>query len=215
MIGFSMGGSITMDFLGTFSDHINSVVLLGPGGLLRDLPTDYKSLWYQYPSLISSSYMRRLIGTLLGVDLSAAPSKDLTPTTTFSPADALQFQFDHHNGHVRSFLSTLQYGPLQNQEAVWKKACDIIKGMPTLSSQQRVLSDKILVICGEDDSVVPPDHVKEDLTRLLGPEHFEFGIVPGGHGFPYPEGSQIGQRILDFWTSTNSSRRLEAFRGNK
>lgn len=41
MVGFSLGGSITMSFAGLFPHLVESIVLLGPAGLLRRMPLDY------------------------------------------------------------------------------------------------------------------------------------------------------------------------------
>jgi pimeloyl-ACP methyl ester carboxylesterase len=196
LVGFSMGGSIVMDFFAHYPQLVQSIVLLGPGGLVRDLPLEYKSLWFQYPSMVSQATMRCLLGTLLGVEM--ARSKEVRPAKEgFTPAGALQFQFDHHDGHLLSFLSTLQHGPLQHQEAVWERAGNIIKGA---ESHDTLLSGgKILAICGESDPVVPPEDVRDDLVKFMGPAHFELATVPGGHGFPWTEGKAIAAYISEFW----------------
>lgn len=188
-----------MDFVSCFSELVRSVVLLAPVGLLRRLPREYTRSAFWYPVLVSKAGMRRLVGAALGVDVRGRehPGTD-TPTSGFSAAEACQFQFDMHRGHVHSFLSGLQYGPRQDQEAVWRKACRIIKGGAG-AGRSRNLRDKILVICGAEDEVVPSAHVHEDLMWLLGLDHFEFATVPGGHGFVYPNGADIALRMLRFW----------------
>nr|POE63257.1 serine hydrolase-like protein [Quercus suber] len=165
LVGFSMGGSISLDFFAHQPKLVQSIVLLGPGGLISNLPDEYKSLWFHYPSLISRATMRALVGTLLGVEHSrsaAQAAEDVEYSEEgFTPGGALQFQFDHHPGHVDSFLSTIQYGPLHHQEAIWERAGSIVKGVqPGKGDQQAPMSGgKILVVCGESDTVVVADEV--------------------------------------------------------
>ena len=42
------------------------------------------------------------------------------------------------------------------------------------------------------------DEVSEYLGRMLGPEHVEFGPVPGGHGFSVPSRAEV-KHSLEFW----------------
>ena len=54
IIGFSLGGGITMSFVARFLYLVNSVVLLAPVNILRRLPKDYKSIFFQYASVSST-----------------------------------------------------------------------------------------------------------------------------------------------------------------
>jgi pimeloyl-ACP methyl ester carboxylesterase len=200
-----MGGTICLDYFTTYSPAIEGIVLLGPGGLLRKLPSEYKSTWFQYPNLVSKAYMRRLLSTTLGVDSQIQPVKEVDKLGGFTPQSALQFQFDHHLGHVESFLSNIQYGPIQHQEEIWKRACDIIsakKGCCDEDDKKSPMYDgKILVVCGNDDWVIPAADTKEDMEQYLGDQkHFDFRVVPGGHGFPWAEGKTVAKYIIDFWS---------------
>lgn len=188
-----MGCSIVLDFFSHNSSHVEGIVLLGPGGLIRQLPIEYCSIWYQYPGLVSAAKMRRLLATTLGVE---ADTRDKLVFSDFSPSTGQQFQFDHHQGHEVSFLSNVQYGPLQNQHETWKRAGDVIRG----DEGDSVMSKgKVLCICGAEDDVVRAEHVVEDLETFFGKEHFEFETVPGGHGFPWTQGDAIVQLVSDFW----------------
>nr|POE82753.1 serine hydrolase-like protein [Quercus suber] len=205
LIGFSMGGSISLDFFAHQPKLVESIVLLGPGGLITDLPVEYKSWWFQHPSFISSTSLRALIGTLLGVDFSRSAAEAAEEVKYseegFTPAGALQFQFDYHSGHLLSFLSNIQHGPIHHQEAIWEYAGSIVKGGVSGKEKANVplSGGKILVICGDSDSVIVPEEVKANMVRYFGSSHFEFRTVPGDHGFPWSEGKAIAAYISEFW----------------
>ena len=222
IVGFSLGGGIAMSFAAYFPEHVNSIILLGPGGILRDVPAEYKNPLFRYSHPVPFSYLRRLVGLLLGVSLSPArishtnfydedetgPEvvKEAMPTKTgvIDVPAIVQWQFDYHKGFVHSFIDTVKYGPIMHQHADWRKACNVIKGdraVTTPSSQSSKLFDsKMLVICGESDEVVVAKDVSEDLVELLGgSEHVEFRTVPGGHGFPVLSSDDVIRHMSEFW----------------
>ena len=222
IVGFSLGGAIAMAFIAYFPELINSIILLAPGGILRYLPAEYVNPFFRYSYLAPFSYLRRLVGLLLGVSLSPAPIDhtnfdddnetgpevviEAKPTKTgvIDIPAIVQWQFDHHKGFVHSFINTIRHGPLMNEYSDWKKACNVIKGdsvTTTLSSRSSKLFDsKILVIFGDIDGVVVEKDVSEDLVELLGgPEHVEFRTVSGGHGFPIPSSDEVVKHISEFW----------------
>ena len=71
MIGYSFGGGITLPFAAHYPYLVKSIFLLALGRLLRVLPDDYQSVFFRYPSLTPSWYLRRLVGKILGVDLAS------------------------------------------------------------------------------------------------------------------------------------------------
>ncbi|MCJ1435565.1 hypothetical protein MMC27_004939 [Xylographa pallens] len=217
IIGFSLGGAITMSFAAHYPYLLNSIILLGPAGLLRSIPEDYKSICFRYASMVPPSYLRRLVGNILGTKLTNAPqrrNKDKPPTiyqeelripdkADLEAVDVpavVQWQYDNHEGFVYSFINTILYAPLQHQHSDWKKICSIINGEYSTASSSKVHNSKILVIFGESDGIVVGKEVSEDLSQILGGhEHVVFKTVPGGHGFPVPSSEQVIGHICDFW----------------
>ena len=224
IIGFSLGGGISMSFAAHFPYLLNSIILLAPGGILRAMPNEYESIFFRYPSIVPSRYLRKLVGKVLGVDLAGVPhsgtelkrtilsqadakvpgkSKSME-TRALNAPDAVQWQFDNHQGFIHSFISTIQLGPITHQQSDWNKICNIIKGesmgMPGSSLSCKIYNSKILVVFGDSDGVVVGKDVSEDLVQMLGgPEHVEFKTVPGGHGFPLPSSDEVVKHISDFW----------------
>lgn len=222
VIAFSLGGGITMSFAAHFPYLINSIVLLAPAGLLRSLPDGYGTSFFSYPDLIPFSYLRKLVGRILGVSFNPGPNsrdsrsgpdrsgsegaqkaKVLEKLSMDMPA-IVQWQFDNHKGFVLSFIDTIKHGPLMHQHQDWVKVCNIIRGTRALTSSTdhstKLFNSKMLVIFGDADGVVLEKELSADLLEMIGgPEHVDFKVVPGSHGFPFPSSDEIVGHISDFW----------------
>lgn len=219
-----MGGGITMSFASHFPSLINSLILLAPAGILRRMPDDYKAQYFRYSSLVPASYLRTLVGKIMGVDMKKTPHSETkakaavleeadlhTPRTpknsdtqTIDVPAAVQWQFDNHQGFVYSFIDSIAHGPLMHQQADWNKTCAIIKGdsskVPKYIQSCKLFNSKILVIFGQSDGVVVGKEVSEDLSKMLdGSAHVEYKMVPGGHGFPVPSSDEVVKHISAFW----------------
>lgn len=197
-----------MSFAAYYPYLVHSIILLGPGGVLRALPEEYKNPFFRFRHFVPDSYLRRLVGNILGVDLSNTAVRKAALTTgkeivTLDMATVAQWQFDHHEGFVYSFIDTIIHGPLMNQHADWKRVCNIIRGEPSggapRSHTSGLFNSKILVIFGDDDNIVVKEDVSADLSKMLGgPEHVEFRVTSGGHGFPVPSADDIVKHICQF-----------------
>ncbi|KAI9702964.1 MAG: hypothetical protein M1836_008178 [Candelina mexicana] len=222
MIGFSLGGGVTMSFAAHFPYLVNSIVLLAPAGVLRYMPKDYKRFSFRYPSLVPSNFLRLAVGKALGVTISKEtgtanaiaevdrnrPQEEsktfIAGKDTLDIPGIVQWQFDYHKGFCHSFANTIYYGPIMNQESDWVKACDIIKGESSspesLVRGSKIWNSKILIMFGDADDVVVAKDVMKELDQLLGgPEHVTCGTVPGGHGFPVPSCDEVVEHICRFW----------------
>ncbi|KAI0904218.1 Alpha/Beta hydrolase protein [Ustulina deusta] len=172
---------------------------IAPASLLRKLPEGYEDQLMHHPEVATSQEpIREKVRQILG----ATPSgpalniqlhrKRVVPLETgpsrveksFDMGAILQWQFDHHRGHVHSFQDTVRCGPLQGREDLWGKICDIIAGRTRPDSALH--KSKLVVFFGRDDGVVVGEETAEDILKLLLPGHLQVEYLPGGHGFPYP-----------------------------
>ncbi|KAG8533547.1 uncharacterized protein KY384_001287 [Bacidia gigantensis] len=211
LLGFSLGGGIAMSFTAAFPELIDSMILLGPAGILRILPGDYLAPIFKYHAFAPAWYVRRRAGLTLGVNVNGtAQESDLkgemgvdVPSTKEEtsvgkldfPAMA-QWQFDNHHGCVHSWLDTLNNAPVMHQHAEWEKV------IARLGASESGIS-KLLVIFGEDDQVVNRSEVgvemAEMFTRQGKREKLDIRTVPGDHGFPVTQADAVVEHIADFW----------------
>ena len=221
IVAFSLGGGIAMAFAADFYNLVNSIILLAPGGIIRRLPSDYQTVFFRYPSLLPSSYLRRLVGKALGLKFSPsavgyicpddqshvaseiAQEAEMVGEKTLDIPGILQWQFNNHQGFIHSFISTVQHGPIQYQHADWARVCSIIKGdtagTPPSSHHSKLFNSKILVVLGDADSIILAEEVCTDLMFIIGDsKHVEFKVVAGNHGFPVPNCDEVANLISDF-----------------
>jgi hypothetical protein len=147
--------------------------VIAPAGLLRSLPTEYEDLKAAAGRGESEEVLRGLVKEALGV-----ADGDGEAETGFPRL--VRWQFEHHEGHARSFASTLLNGPVQAQGEVWRAACGVLK------EKRAAGGEKLVVVCAAEDTVVRPEHVREDLEGFMGDGEngeFVFETLPGGHGF--------------------------------
>lgn len=221
IVAFSLGGGIAMAFAADFYHHVNSIVLLAPGGIIRRLPAEYETVFFRYPFLLPSSYLRRLVGATLGLKVSKSATgysvphdQSHIPGETARDAETVRrkvlnipgivrWQFDNHRGFIHSFVNTIQYGPFQYQHSDWRRVCSIVKGdtagTPPSSHRSRLFDSKILLVFGDADSIVLAGEVSADLLHIIGdPEHVEIKVVAGNHGFPVPSCDEVAEHISNF-----------------
>ncbi|KAL8835218.1 MAG: hypothetical protein Q9170_003414 [Blastenia crenularia] len=221
IIAFSLGAGIAMSFIAHYPYLVNSLILLAPAGILRYLPNDYTLSSFRHSSWLPSSYLRRLVGRVLGVSRSnddpltrkvehgrMAPEvpghKVSSGQKTLDIPAIVQWQFDFHEGFCHSFVNTIVHGPIMHQQSDWMRVCGILNGDNRSGSEGHrpspLRNGKILVIFGDSDDVVDGKHVAQDLTDMLGgSQHVEFRTVPGGHGFPVPSCKDVVKHICEFW----------------
>ena len=221
IIGFSLGGGITMSFVARFPYLIRSIILLAPSGIIRSLPSGYGSIFFRYPSIVPSSYLRRLVGSILGTQLGMMPevctevkespvdeaesqllaSSALGAKQSIDVPSVTQWQFDNHRGFLHSFVNTSQYGPVWRQQSDWNKVCEFITGKRKPSVYRSYNHQiKILFIFGDSDEIVFGKEIIEDFEQMLGgSEKVEFKVVAGNHGFPVLSSEEVVRHIFDFW----------------
>lgn len=171
-----------MDFVASFPHLVHSVALLAPVGLLRSLPGSYVALQQAANDGKGEDELKELAAIALGVDGQAGTSGD---DAVANAAAILRWQYQDHQGHVTSFVSSLQYGPIQHQHEFWRKACEVLKEKQKASTSKQ--PERLVVVCGSEDGVVPAEHVKEDLDGMIGFGTSVFDDVPDGDARQDPD----------------------------
>lgn len=217
IVGFSKGGAITTDFASTYPQLLNSVVLLGSGGLLRSVPAGYEYFMQQPEEAANSDHARELVAGMIGIelehaeDLDEASSKPLdgenkvqSPVdedtwvpAELSMADLIQWQWKYHKGIVHAIANSAKYGPIMHHYAAWRRLREIF-ATDSLDNT-RLKGSRILVVLGEEDTVVDPHEFRKSILSYIPAEQIEFSYLPGDHGFVYPHSEEIVARLAKFW----------------
>jgi pimeloyl-ACP methyl ester carboxylesterase len=219
IVGYSMGGAITMDFASYFPQLISSIVLIGPGGLYQKLPSEYKSLPVRYPNLFPRSYIKKVIRRLLNgppTSIEHQSRKFMSKSATLDPSQApeankeqntlniegiVNWEIDHHHGFVHSITSALRYGPAVRQHSSWKEVKSYVEGKCSLpeETQNRLQGQKILILLGKQDTVLPIRTFISNVEAALGAETIEIVEFSGEHTFPIVQPEGVASAILRFW----------------
>lgn len=187
IVAFSLGAPISLAFTAAYPSSVRSLVLLGPAGLLRQLPEGYDDKLMHQPELAPSpEAIREKVREILGVAPSGpalgfqlgmrrVATGPARVERSFDMGGILQWQFDHHQGHIHSFQDTIRYGPLQAGD-LWRIICDMIAGR--VRPDNAMLNSKLLVFFGEDDGVVVGKETTEDILKFLPASNLQTEYLP-------------------------------------
>ncbi|PWY78489.1 alpha/beta-hydrolase [Aspergillus sclerotioniger CBS 115572] len=117
--------------------------------------------------------------------------------------NAVKWQVGEHAGFVHAFMSSMRHGPIlqQRQRDTWERLGRYLSGQKDLSlDEQRtngLPSDKVLIMCGNNDAVIIKDEVVPDATAALQ-GHASFRFFDAGHEFPSTKYEEVAQYVMEF-----------------
>lgn len=222
LVGYSLGGGISMCFASYFPNLVKSLVLFAPSGVIRSgRMTPFSQ--FLYGGWLPNALVERLVTLrmkLYGGEPQMRTSKvsndiDVTdtvadetpdPTTTQGgcielfhgvrafPSQAVSWQIDHHPGFVPSFVSSLRFGPTYDCHERLK-----IIGRRCETSRSGLVEGKVLVVVGVQDSIVLADDTANDIRHALGERHVDVVRLPGGHDLIITDSKGCLDAMLKFW----------------
>lgn len=99
----------------------------------------------------------------------------------------VRWMVQYHDGFIPSFMSTVRYAPMMDQEAAWARLADRKAGTTCF-------------IFGKSDEVVHPDDYEQDALPLVGGrEHVSWNLIRGGHDFPMSHPDETLSLVYEFW----------------
>jgi pimeloyl-ACP methyl ester carboxylesterase len=97
IVGFSLGGGITMDFAATFPHLVRSVALLAPAGLIRKLPDVYVNFRQAARDGKSDAELNGMLAGVLGV----GEGEDSKDDVVANAAALVRWQYENHQVSVK------------------------------------------------------------------------------------------------------------------
>lgn len=147
IIGYSLGGAVAINFASWFPEMVDDLVLLAPGGLIRDKHRSWQRELLYSTGLIPESLKLRIVKNRLRAtpniqmpqqdptelkhksesrDASSAVSaeipKDAYITTSQGQVDiegTVNWQLDSHAGFTPAFMSSIRHAPVFGQHERW------------------------------------------------------------------------------------------------
>ena len=228
LIGYSLGGAIAATFTAYFPSLVSSLVLLAPGGLIRKERHTMTNKFLYNTGLLPETALERIIKTRLkagDTPTKATPPKEgSTPTVpvigeapkekpTKAPElsrarpgitvpEVVGWQLENHHGFVKSFISSIRYGPVSEEHCHWQRLGDRLAAQNASTdeeyTEQGLKNGKVLIIGGSKDSLIVKDELIDDATEVLGANNVEFEFLDAGHELPITKSREILHYILNF-----------------
>ena len=217
-----MGGALAVSFASYFPQLVSSLVLIAPGGLKDSLAPEYRTMPLRYPKLFPKRYVRSSVSKLLNGardrtkrETIMSKSKRKKPDVDWSAevqgqdqldvTGIVDWEIDNHRGFVFTITNALKHAPIINQYETWcNLGCHIkekivmgvenTKGVPN-----RLRGQKVLLLLGNKDPLVPAIEVRRKASLALGSVNVEIIEFDGGHAFPITQGKRVAETILTFW----------------
>ncbi|KAI9376667.1 Alpha/Beta hydrolase protein [Aspergillus egyptiacus] len=226
LVGYSLGGGIAASFASFFPHLLSGLVLLAPAGLIRDYHISFRTRFLYSGGLPRGlleylSGKRLRAGPLstpkpnhekLGATdalTEELPSQKGAEAQILSRAyphvtvpAAVQWQINNHEGFVHAFVSSMRHGPIlaQRQRANWERLGIYLSGQTKLPAGEQVAkglpSDKVVIMCGEADSIIIHNELTDDANATLG-DNVTFKSFSAGHEFPSTKYDDVAQIVYD------------------
>lgn len=203
LIGYSLGGGISMTFTSYFPHLVKDLVLLCPTSLIRESRIGAQKYMKQVFEIVPEPWLVPLLKKRLQTPLFpkengkenaisevAAPPKLAMASLKYphiSALSAVHWNVKTHEGFIRSFISNALYAPAAKQHAAWKR----------LGQQKRT----ILIVTATQDPIIVPEELKPDVEELLveAEAKVEWRSVEGAHNICDTAPEEIVGYICDFW----------------
>jgi hypothetical protein len=206
---------------------VDSLVLVAPAGLLRRSRVAWWSKMV-YGGFLPRGMVERMVkkslvggsqqqqqpeetrvGIVKSAEAEAPASADekgggLFPgRPAFSVATSVAWQADAHPGFVSSFISSIQNSPISGQQPRWQiiaSRLDEQRSNPydTVAAKQGLREGKMLILLGDEDSVIVADEVSEDAKEAMGEANVQIEVLAGGHDLPIAGVESCAKAIGDF-----------------
>ena len=246
LIGYSLGGGICANFCSYFPSLVSSLVLIGPGGLVRKERVTFLNKFLFDTGLVPETLVEYIIKRRLQRgDPPIGPKKisPAAPVTAELPEEKLgakpkspdlsrarpgmtvsnvvvstfaivfmsfetdlpqPWQIGIHQGFIKSFLSSLRYGPVVDQHADWQRIGMRLSAQNAAPGDESVVrqglqNGKVLIIGGASDALIVGEELVPDATAALGAGNVIFKFVDAGHDLPVTKSQEIVDYIHGFW----------------
>ncbi|KAH7329266.1 hypothetical protein B0I35DRAFT_346098 [Stachybotrys elegans] len=209
LVGYSMGGGISVHFANAYPHLVSDLVLLAPAGLIR--AESFGLARHIYTSgFVPEPLLARLTSQRLQQPIAASRSKnqplesdpqldiveaeaaDPVPGEDATPLERrvlkyVRWMVLHHPGFVPAFMSCLRYAPMVDQHQAWGQLA------------QRKPGSTILLFGKRDEIIDIDDYTRDALPLVGGHEKAVWKILNGGHDFVMTHYNEIVLELDTAW----------------
>ncbi len=99
-------------------------------------------------------------------------------------------------------MSSIRYGPITEQHQDWNRIGQNLAAQNATNNDDAenvgLKNGKVLIICGEQDSIIIKHELVEDATKALK-GNVDFRFIDAGHEFPITKSEDVVRYIVNFW----------------
>ncbi|KAJ6256860.1 hypothetical protein Dda_8730 [Drechslerella dactyloides] len=197
IIGYSLGGGITVSFASQFPHLISSIVVLSSAGLLPYSMAPFGLKCCLQP-WVPVWLVDRLLSTQLKGEEEAPidfPVKQAEPKT--EPLDifsVIRWQNRYQKGFISSYINSMRNGPIFDRVDEWESVGRFLR-----EGKFAGRGGKMLVFYGEKDDLTPPVLLNR-VVACVGEDQVKSVIVEDGtHEIIVYQWDRILEEVVDFW----------------
>ncbi|KAK6347339.1 hypothetical protein TWF696_007408 [Orbilia brochopaga] len=197
IIGYSLGGGITVSFASQFPHLISSIVVLSSSGLLPYSMAPFGMKCCLFPWVPVWLADKLLTSQLKGeeeapLDAMVKPTEPhAEPLDIFS---VIKWQNRHQKGFMSGYINSMRNGPIFDRVDEWKRVGRFLREGSFAGK-----AEKMLVFYGEKDDLTPP-FLLERVKECVGGEQVKSVIVEDGtHEIIVYQWDRILAEVVDFW----------------
>ncbi|KAK6527319.1 hypothetical protein TWF281_010505 [Arthrobotrys megalospora] len=211
IIGYSLGGGITVSFASQFPHLVSSIAVVSSAGLLpySFAPLGMKcSLIPWIPVWLADKLLTtKLKGeeeSPLEVSIDEAVHTTATARVVgIEPVDVfsvIRWQNRHQKGFMSGYVSSMRNGPIFDRVEEWTEVGRILKSNRFADPRwDEKKPAQILAMYGSEDDLTPP-MLLDRIRECVGQEHVKAVVVEGGgHEIVVYQWDRVFQEIVDFW----------------
>ncbi|EPS42225.1 hypothetical protein H072_3965 [Dactylellina haptotyla CBS 200.50] len=207
ILGYSLGGGITVSFASQFPHLISSVAVVSSSGLLpyAFAPLGMKcSLLPWIPVWLAD---RLLTTKLKGEEEAPLEMTEATDTVAIKrvmgsePLDifsVIRWQNRHQQGFMSGYVSSMRNAPIFDRVGEWREIGKLLRERRFVGRDVK-RGGKMLVVYGEHDDITPPT-LLDRIEECVGIEQLKTVIIPGGgHEIIVYQWDSVLKEIVEFW----------------
>jgi pimeloyl-ACP methyl ester carboxylesterase len=180
LVGFSLGGEISVIFAERHPELVNGLILVDPGGFPIPMTASEKLFWNLARLPGAGEYLTRLAGERMSnPDNQGADLYD----QALLPGYVERLKgLERYKGTLYAWLSTIRHFPIQELESSYRAVGDSRK--------------PVLLVWGREDRVLP--FATTEKVRAAIPQAELLAVEQAGHASHYEKSAAVNAAILSF-----------------
>lgn len=222
IVGFSLGGSITVAFAAHHAHMLRSATLVCPVGLIRMSHISRRSRFLYSSRLIPHWLRLKLLRHSLAPAKRSSPCAEMPCETgagcivydDISIAadrphvrigDVVQWQLDENPGSISSYLSTIRSSLVyRRHDGLWRTLREELARRRSMNPPPGLPRGRICSILAESDVIIVKDEILEDVQDILGFQAIDMSFMKGGHEVVVSGGKEVASLTVKWWRRLRS-----------